>query len=93
LAQLLKVIAGLDRRPQRQELFKTNPGIFGTNIYQIVAKESSVANPQKVGKIDEKNQKNGTKIIWQHCFRLKQPMNYPIPWLTLVISATIATMG
>jgi hypothetical protein len=42
-----------------------------TDVCSIVAEESSVANPQKVGKIDKKNQKNGTKIIWQHCFRLK----------------------
>ena len=63
MAQLLKVIAGLDRRPQRQELFKTNPGIFGTNIYQIVAKESSVADPQKVGKIDENIRKMEQKLF------------------------------
>jgi hypothetical protein len=29
---------------------------------------------------------------WQHCFRLKQPMKYPIPWLTLVVSATIGSI-
>jgi len=40
-----------------------------TNIYLMVAKESSIANPQKIGKINGKNQKNGTKIIWQHCFK------------------------
>ncbi len=28
-----------------------------TNIYAMVAEESSVANPQKVGKIDEKSEK------------------------------------
>jgi hypothetical protein len=39
---------------------------MGTDVYPIVAEESSVANPQKVAKIDEnirKMQKNG----WQHC--------------------------
>ena len=37
-----------------------------TDVYPMVAEESSVANPQKVAKIDEnirKMQKNG----WQHC--------------------------
>ena len=41
-----------------------------TNVYPMVAKESSVANPQKVAKIDEKIRKI-EHIIWQRCFRLK----------------------
>jgi hypothetical protein len=28
-----------------------------TNVYSLVAEESSVANPQKVAKIDEKSEK------------------------------------
>jgi hypothetical protein len=63
-----------------------------TDVYPMVAEESSVANPQKVGKIDEYNRKK-EKNIWQHCFRLKQQMNYPMPWLTLVILATIGSIG
>jgi hypothetical protein len=52
-----------------------------TNVYLMVAEESSVGNknPQKVAKIEEKNQKNRTNMSWQHCFRLKQPINYPVP--------------
>jgi len=42
-----------------------------TDVYPMVAEDSSVANPQKVGKIDEYNRKK-KNIIWQHCFRLKQ---------------------
>jgi hypothetical protein len=41
-----------------------------TNVYPMVAKESKVANPKKLEKLMNK---------WQHCFRLRQPMNYPIP--------------
>ncbi len=65
------------------------------NVHPMVAEESSVGNknPQKVAKIEEKNQKNRTNMSWQHCFRLKQPINYPVPWLTLVISATIGYIG
>ncbi len=33
----------------------------------MVAEESSVANPQKVSKIDEKSEK-WKKMGWQHCF-------------------------
>ena len=32
-------------------------------------------------------------MSWQHCFRFKQPINYLIPWLTSVISATIGYIG
>ncbi len=49
--------------------------------------------PSKSWKNWWKNQKNGTKIIWQHRFRLKQLMTYPIPWLTSVMSATIHSIG
>jgi hypothetical protein len=51
------------------------------NVHPMVAEESSVGNknPQKVAKIEEKNQKNRTNMSWQHCFRLKQPINYPVP--------------
>jgi hypothetical protein len=46
-----------------------------TDVYRMVAEESSVANPQKVSKIDEnirKMQKDGLAI-------LHLPRNYPIP--------------
>jgi hypothetical protein len=46
-----------------------------TDIYAMVAEESSVANPQKVAKIDENIRKMQTKIGWQ----LYLPRNYPIP--------------
>ena len=42
-----------------------------TDVYPMVAEESSVANPQKVAKIDEKFRKME--------LRVKQPINYPIP--------------
>jgi hypothetical protein len=63
-----------------------------TNFYPMVAEESSVANPQKVAKIDKKSEKR-TNMSWQHCLRLKLPMNYPIPRLTSVISDTIGSIG
>jgi hypothetical protein len=46
-----------------------------TDVYPMVAEESSVANPQKVAKIDEnirKMQKNGLATLYL-------PRNYPIP--------------
>ena len=49
--------------------------------------------PSKSCKNWWKNQKNRTNMSWQHCFRLKQPINYLIPWLTSVISATIGYIG
>ncbi len=46
-----------------------------TNIYPMVAEESSVANPQKVSNIDEKSEKwNKHELA-----TLLLPMNYPIP--------------
>jgi hypothetical protein len=38
-----------------------------TDVYPMVAEESSVANPQKVAKIDKKYQKNAKNMGWQHC--------------------------
>jgi hypothetical protein len=35
-------------------------------------------------KKSEKKSKNGTKIIWKRCFRLKQLMTYPNPRLPSV---------
>jgi hypothetical protein len=32
-------------------------------------------------------------MSWQHCIRFKQPINYLIPLLTSVISATIGYIG
>jgi hypothetical protein len=58
-------------------------------VYPILAKESSVANPQKVAKIDKKTRKVFTKFSWQHCFILQQPMNYPNPRVTLVTLSSI----
>ncbi len=43
-----------------------------TDVYPMVAEESSVANPQKVAKIDE-------KCVGNTALDLKQLMNYPIP--------------
>jgi hypothetical protein len=46
-----------------------------TDVYPMVAEESSVANPQKVAKIDEnirKMQKNWLATLYL-------PRNYPIP--------------
>jgi hypothetical protein len=43
-----------------------------TNVYPMVAEESSVANPQKVSKIDE-------KWVGKTALDLKQLMKYPIP--------------
>jgi hypothetical protein len=40
---------------------------MGTDVYPMVAEESSVANPQKVAKIDENIRKMQKKIGWQHC--------------------------
>ncbi len=40
-----------------------------------------------------KNQQNGTNMSWHPYFWLKQQMYYPISWLTLVISATIGSIG
>jgi hypothetical protein len=37
------------------------------DVNQMVAEESSVANPQKFAKIDEKSEK-WKKMDWQHCF-------------------------
>jgi len=33
------------------------------DVYQIVAEECSVANPQKVGKIDEKSEKRNKNYL------------------------------
>jgi hypothetical protein len=47
-----------------------------TNVYPMVAEENSVANPQKVAKIDEnirKMQKEGLATLYL-------PRNFPIPW-------------
>ncbi len=47
-----------------------------TNVNQMVPDESSVANSQKVAKIDEnirKMQKDGLATLYL-------PRNYPIPW-------------
>jgi hypothetical protein len=38
-----------------------------TDVYPMVAEESSVANPQKVAKIDENIRKMQKKMGWQHC--------------------------
>ena len=38
-----------------------------TDVYPIVAKESSVANPQKFAKIDKISEKR-KKMGWQYCF-------------------------
>jgi hypothetical protein len=65
-----------------------------TDVYLTVAKKSSVANPQKIAKIDEKSDKwNKNEVAILHYRRLKQPMNYPIFWLILVTSATISSIG
>jgi hypothetical protein len=39
---------------------------MGTDVYPMVAEISSVANPQKVAKINE-NIRKMEKIGWQHC--------------------------
>ncbi len=64
-----------------------------TDVYPMVAEESSVANPQNIGKIDEKIRKMEQKLFGNTALDLKQLMTYPIPWLTLVIPATIASIG
>jgi hypothetical protein len=38
-----------------------------TDVYPMVAEESSVANPQKVAKIDENIRKMQKNMGWQHC--------------------------
>jgi hypothetical protein len=42
-----------------------------TNVYPMVVKESTVANPQKIDETNTKNEKN----YWQHCIRLNQWMD------------------
>jgi hypothetical protein len=49
--------------------------------------------PSKSCKNWWKNQKNRTNMSWQYCFGLKVPMNFPIPWLTSVISDTIGSIS
>ena len=43
--------------------------------------------------VEERIVKRHTCFGWQHYFRLKQLINYPIPQLTLVISASISSIG
>jgi hypothetical protein len=45
------------------------------HVYRMVTEESSVANPQKVAKIDEKIR----KMEKDGLSALLLPMNYPIP--------------
>jgi hypothetical protein len=59
----------------------------------MVAKEFSVANPQKVVKIDKKIRKIEQTWVGNTALDLKQPMNYPIPRLTSVILDTISSIG
>jgi hypothetical protein len=47
-----------------------------THVYVMVGEEFSVANPQKVAKIDENIRK--CKKYWLATLLL--PMNCPIPW-------------
>jgi hypothetical protein len=63
-----------------------------TNVYPNVPRNPTLPTIKKLEQL-MKNQKNGTKIMWQHCFRLKQPMNYPVPQLTLVKSASSGQIG
>ncbi len=56
----------------------------------MVAKESSVANPQKVAKIDEKIRKMEQTWVGNIALYFKQLMIYQIPRLT---SATIGYIG
>jgi hypothetical protein len=58
-----------------------------TDVYPMVAEESSVANPQNIGKIDEKIRKMEQKLFGNTALDLKQLMTYPIPWLTLIIDS------
>ena len=63
-----------------------------TNVYPMVAEESSVANIKKVAKIDDKIRKIEQPWVGNTALDLKQPMNYPIPrsyWIPSVQSATI----
>jgi hypothetical protein len=43
--------------------------------------------------VEERIVKRHTCFGWQHYFRLKQLINYPIPQLALVISASISSIG
>ncbi len=70
-----------------------NVYLMVNNVYPMVAEESSVANPQKVAKIVEKIRKMEQTWVGQTALDLKQPMNYPIPRLTSVISNTIGSIG
>jgi hypothetical protein len=47
-----------------------------TDVYQMLAEESSVAKPQKVPKINGKSE--FLKFSWQLCFRLYRL----IPWVS-----------
>jgi hypothetical protein len=49
-----------------------------TNVYPLVAEEYSVANPQKVAKIDEKIRKMEQTQVTNTALDFKQQMNYPI---------------
>ncbi len=64
-----------------------------TNVYPMVDEGSSVANPQKVAKIDEKIRKMEHTWVGNIALDLKQLMIYPIPRLTSVISATSGSTG
>jgi hypothetical protein len=54
----------------------TDVYLMVTDVYPMVAEESSIANPQKVAKIDE----NIRKCKKDGLATLDLPRNYPIPW-------------
>jgi hypothetical protein len=60
------------RQPKEANDYSMKP--MGTNVYPMVAEESSVTNPQKDAKIDEKTRK--MEIYGLPTLLL--PMNYPM---------------
>jgi len=58
-----------------------------TNVYPKVAKESSVANPQKVAKIDKKSEK-WIKMSWQHCL-CRRITRLSVKFIKLVVISAI----
>jgi hypothetical protein len=61
---------------------------MGTDVYLMVAAESSVANPQKVAKIDENIRKMQKKWLTT----LYLPRNYPIPRYSSMSSVVIGVI-
>jgi hypothetical protein len=58
-----------------------------TDVYPKVAKESSVANPQKVAKIDKKSEKR-KKMGWQYCL-CRRITRLSVKFIKLVVISAI----